>query len=910
MASDLSAPVFSERGGFHAEPFTLLIGSNDPSVTIHYTLDGSTPNAQSPVYTGQLQIGTPDPSGFALARFRTTQVIDLNRVDRDWTAQLALLGMLWTEPDSVFQGTVVRAMATDPADPERTSPVATRTFFVDPAGDQRFTLPAISLATDPDHFFDHDSGIYIPGAHDAYNNTGRPWHNPGNFKNRGPDWERPVHVELYLPDGELILAQDAGVRIHGGATRNFAQKTLRLYARAEYGNNWFTYPVFPDNKNRRYKRLLLRNSGNDWPLTMIRDAMMQSLVSHLPFDTQSYRPAIVFLNGEFWGIHNIRERFDKHYLSETYGVDPEQVDILSGGGGSVQEGSREHFESLLNALSAGVGSDQELEAISQLMDLENFLHYQLAQIYFNNTDWPGNNIDYWRFQAEQYSPDSPLGHDGRWRWMLYDTDHGFGYAGGLNAASANTLNHAIQSGSNSGFILRTLLENSTFRNRFINQAANHLNTIFRPEYVLARIEAMAAVIEPEIDEHIARWGQPENREVWEQNVEVLRNFARQRVSGLRPHFNNRFDLGGTYQLTVQTNPPKAGIIYVNDMPIHSSTPGIGTNSHPWTGTYFRNNSISLWAQPQAGYRFVGWSNGESSQTLQLTSSENLFLTASFEPDTQSTEGLNPRPHRLKEGSYQLMSWSPPSAAGTYPPNMLFTHVGIFEQDPGPVSNPLSPWLAPYDLENRSRIVGLGNDGIGFINTGNPQELEGTGYVGAAILALDTRDVDEAYLSWTAGTVEANPRPYRITLQYRIGNTLPFKNLKDATGNLYAYKGQASGHSTTFGPIALPSEIIGHPYVQLRWHYHALPSAASGPRDFLRLDNIRVSSSRIRMETSMAGVFLRIEGAEAASFSVERSSDLSEWNPVETIHVPEASYLWPLPLEDNQTAQFFRIIPLE
>src|SRR5690606_13543254 len=145
-------------------------------------------------------------------------------------------------------------------------------YFVDPDGPGRYSFPVVSLATDPANFFDHETGIYVSGVHESNNNPGRPWHNDGNFKQRGDAWERPIHVEFFEASGTRMLAQDAGVRIHGGATRNFTQKTLRLYARPEYeqetyGDNWFTYPLFPGNPNRRYKRLLLRNSGNDWPLT-------------------------------------------------------------------------------------------------------------------------------------------------------------------------------------------------------------------------------------------------------------------------------------------------------------------------------------------------------------------------------------------------------------------------------------------------------------------------------------------------------------------------------------------------------------------------------------------------------------------------------------------------------------------
>ncbi len=626
----LEPPAFSEPAGFRPRPFELRISARDDSAIIHYTLDGSTPAADSPIYEGPIRIDAPDPKDFRLAGIRTTPSVDPEAVDDDWAAQLALSGVQWAEPESVFRGTVVRAMALD--DEGGTSRVTTRTYFVDEAEQRRYSLPVVSLATDPENFFDDEIGIYVPGALARNNRPDRPWHSSGNFRKRGDEWERPVHFELFTTDGESPLSQDAGVRVHGGGSSSFAQKSLRIYARKELGEKWLKYPVFPDSERSRYKRVLLSNSGNDWPVTLFRDALMQSLVDHLPFDTQNALPSIVFLNGEYWGIHLIREYYDHHYLGEVYGVDPDELDILSAND-QVERGSRERFVSLLDCISReSMEPDSRLEEVNTMMDMENFLQYQIAEIYFNNTDWPCNNIQYWRLRTDTFEPDAAPGHDGRWRWLMYDTDYGFGYGGGSDAYAFDTLTYAITEDCVSADILVGLMENQAFRERFVSQFANHLNTAFSAERVLAMIDRFHALLEPEIDEHIGRWGQPASRALWEDNVEVLRRFAKKRVRHVRGHISEQFGLNGTYDLTADIQPAGAGTIQVNEMPIDASVPGIDENPYPWSGAYFRDIPLQLEAKARVGYHFVRWSDGRTSPTLEWTPTEDTIMRAEFEPD--------------------------------------------------------------------------------------------------------------------------------------------------------------------------------------------------------------------------------------------------------------------------------------
>jgi len=506
--------------------------------------------------------------------------------------------------------------------PSRT---VTSTYFVEPGIDNRFTMPVISIATEPGNFFDPDYGIYVNG----------------NYWERGFEWERPIHISFFEPDGQVGFSQDAGVRIHGGYSRDHPQKSLRLYARGSvYETSHFEHQVFSDCPFDAYKRFILRNSGNDNFQTMFRDAMMQSLVGHLRFDTQAYRPSVLFLNGQYWGIHNIRERYDKHYLGRNYAVDPENLDILEWHFyfplHQVKAGTDNHYVETIDYIETyGLADPNHYEYIKTRIDIENFKDYNIAQVYFNNRDWPNNNNDFWRNQTDQYERISPYGHDGRWRWLLFDTDWGFGHHGSYDT---DTLAHATASDSDwafnrpaSTFLLRKLLENDTFRNKFINRFADQLNTAFLPGRVISVIDEMQAAIADEIPMHGHRWGTLGN---WHYHVDVMRNFGNNRPSNMRRHISRHFRLSQPKLLTIDIENTGHGYVRVNTIDVIESTLGVDSAPYPWMGLYFPSVPITVQAKAKPGYRFSHWQELEGSQaqsrTVTLDVGTGTTLTAVFE----------------------------------------------------------------------------------------------------------------------------------------------------------------------------------------------------------------------------------------------------------------------------------------
>lgn len=874
----LHPPTFSHEAGFHTEPFALTLETDHEAASIIYTLDGSEPNPDAiggSVYTYKENYPEEPgaPFGERLKRSYESHAYDGTPVpvtDRSGEPdRLTDVNTTWRQDTSrfapegpVFKGTVVRARAIrEGAIPSR---VVTRSYFVTPEGRDRYSLPVFSLSVQEDGLFDYDVGIHVAGRVFDIWRQRNPESTPqagtnANYRNRGFGWERPGHVEFFLDQPHPTFKQGIGVRVHGGWTRHYPLKSLRLYARNSYDDtNAFEHPFFADLLDSadgrpvtEFRRLILRNAGNDYPGAMLRDAFLQALVRPLGLDDQRYLPSAVFLNGEFWGLMNLRERIDHHYLARRHKLDAEDVALLNNYG-DVRAGEARHrteFIELRDYIREHDMTETEhYEYVADRMDIENFIRYNAFQIYIRNVDWPGNNRDYWRKIEPDRSDGAPATHDGRWRWIVVDLDAGFGpWGSGARDVTHDTLSFATEAGNTSHpnpdwatLKLRRLLENESFRHRFINATADQMNTIFRPENFNPLLDKKKARIEPILDEHRARW-----RDSARRSVQELRDFGAERPQWIQSHTVDYFGLPGTSEVTLDTPAPRRGVIRINQVHIAPGLEGLADPGvpFPWTGTYFQQVPVEIEAIPKAGFIFSHWEGGleGSPAAVTLAPPEELSATAVFVQDPEyKWDEVLPQPHRLAGGPYILEAWPRDADAGSYPPNMVFPQTPIGDpllEDPAP-----ERWAHPYDLTSRSRVTGRGPQGIAFINTSNPQE-DGGGYVTGAELALDTRGVSAATVSFTAGTVLPNDRTYALRLQYRIGPEGTFRDLHNSNGGVVEYvRHEMTGHEQDFAPIPLPEEAMDQPHLTLRWRYHYIETGVSGPRAKLALRDIRIEGT--------------------------------------------------------------------
>ena len=650
----IDPPEFSRQSGFYENEFFLELATDDPEAKIYYTLDGSEPcpdNTDGTLYTYKNLYPTlsDSPFGDLLERkyithtYKEPLYISGGSVGHD-----SIIGINTTfhklpymPREEVRGGTIVRAIAHKEG--FLPSPVVTQSFYVGKGLNNYYSLPVVSVVTAEPNLFDYDSGIYVAGRHfDKWRKD-----NPdaqvqsfsaANYNQRGREWERTANLEIFDREGRLLINQLSGLRVHGGATRIHGNKSLRFYAREEYKDDIFNVQLFQTKDTDQFKRFILRNSGNDFKLTRFRDVLMQDLVRDLALDQQASQPAVLFINGVYWGLFNIRDRQDRYYLHYEHGVDPYNLDILSSGAYhdeegvvidykmTVKEGDDLHYQNMLALIEEqDLSNPAVYEQLKQLMDVDNFINYTAAQLYFFNPDWPHNNLDLWRLRTDQYKSDAPYGHDGRWRWILYDVDFGFDFPWEGDVYQVSFI-HYIATHEN--YLLAAMLDNETFYRQFINRVADHLNSIFEEEQVLARIRHFENKLAPLMQEHIDRWGQPETMKEWNDNVAVMREFARQRPKYIRKNFLDYFDLNGTVEIEVNADYSK-GNLRINSVDTGQSISGSPENG-TWQGIYFKDIPVTITAKAKPGYIFSGWEEIEESSSFTIIPVEDLTLTAVFE----------------------------------------------------------------------------------------------------------------------------------------------------------------------------------------------------------------------------------------------------------------------------------------
>lgn len=487
--------VFTHESGFYQNNFILDISTNDSSLKIHYTTNGSVPTYMDSTFTHPILIS--------------------NQSGRENTLSTISTSERWEGPkELVCKGKIICARAFQ--DTTAISAVYSKTYFVD--NKRKYSFPVISIITDSLNFFQEDSGIYIIGS-----NT--------NYYNRGRSWERLAYFEYFDIDGQSQLKQNIGIRIHGNKGRTFPQKSLRLYARSEYGNKTFNYAFFPDKETSSFKRLIVRSaSSNDWKNTLFKNELAQQLTANLNLSHQASIPVIVFLNGEYWGIHHLSERVDKYYLNEYYQAPKDSINLLSNNS-VIEQGNSSDFLDLTNYIEThSLIEKQHYEYVTELVDIPNFIDYNISQIFLSNTDWPNNNIKFWQTKKNV-----------KWRWIMTDCDECMSYEYyDVLGDFVSSIPYHQYFPAWSTFLLHNLLKNELFKDQFRSRFETLLLDNFSTTTILREVSLLQKNYTPEVIEHINRWGAPATFLDWQEAVEGLNAFAVLRPVEIKNQLNDIF----------------------------------------------------------------------------------------------------------------------------------------------------------------------------------------------------------------------------------------------------------------------------------------------------------------------------------------------------------------------------------
>ena len=462
------------------------------------------------------------------------------------------------------------------------------TYFIS----EQHYLPTISLTATPETLWDEEIGIY-----------------ENEYKQR----EIPVTIEYFTSDNHYQFTANLGARLGGENIWTKPQKPFTIYARNRFGQDYIDYQLFENKAITRFSRIVLRNGGDDWEETLLRDPMTQSLVNGMmKCGYMAYAPSVLYLNGEYWGIYNIREKFDTQYFSQNFNVNPNNLDHLeytntqNGTEMLVVEGTLDHYNAMIDyILNNNINDPIIFNEIEQQMDIDSFIDHIIMTIYCANTSW-GHNREWWR----------PREGDGKWRWLIVDLDRGF------NASNTNT--NLVDNLIDDYELFQYLLNSSYFTDRFVQRGSAHLSNTFSAERINNIVDSLANAIDLEMPRHINRWGGEggiSSMDSWVNELDEIKQFAENRSTIVQNQIMDELSLEGVVQITVNVSPPGSGKIMVNDVPLINEE---------GTGNYFKNKPLNIDAYALPGHRFVGWESISDSSILNYNCVEDTVFTALFE----------------------------------------------------------------------------------------------------------------------------------------------------------------------------------------------------------------------------------------------------------------------------------------
>lgn len=390
-------------------------------------------------------------------------------------------------------------------------------------------IPVLSLVIPQGALFDPDSGLMVVGNAifhapekllDYQYQDPRWWKYPGNFHMRGRAWERTGSLTWQPADTAEGFARRVTVRINGQMTRAFPQHALRIGFEPPLREN-----IFAEEVGDGYASMVVRSAGNDQIKAMLRDAYQHELCKGASFGVSGHRTCVLYVNGAYWGVHHLRHRMDEEELARRYGVGKKKLTILEDEArfyyGDAEDIPR--FERLAYGSRDwnGVG-EAWADTLRAHIDTDGFLAYMASQMILGNMDWPQQNVRFWRYRGKP-RPGTDL--DGRWHFIMGDSDLGFGAHAGPETdlfLRVNAVDVPITR------LFKGMMRNERFRTRFIAVARELAMGPLSSARSLATLDRFVNHMAPEMERHTARWRRPADVATWEEHIAVMRNFAARR----------------------------------------------------------------------------------------------------------------------------------------------------------------------------------------------------------------------------------------------------------------------------------------------------------------------------------------------------------------------------------------------
>ena len=535
----------SHKSGFYLNPFKLTL-STDNKYEIFYNLDGSDPTNESFIFQKELLITGKE--SYDSSSFINTTIPD----------SIANFG--WRKPIGIQdKATIVKYAAFQNG--RKITDVKTLSFFFDNWSynflpntkknkilniinskrdhyeflkgsiNTKYKLPIISISTDKKNLFSNENGLFIAGDNMKASKI-----HSGNYFERGKDFERKVHFQYFDRHGELDFELDIGMRIHGGITRRNPQKSLKFYARQEYGETKINLPFLTVKGVNRFILESMQESGGGQAL--IEDVVAQEIVKGLGLEQQNFQAVIVFINGEYWGIHTIRDRIDENYLAYKFNLHKDSFDIIDGNpnrGYEAIHGENSEYIDLISFIKENdLSINRNYSHIASKIDINNFIDYYSVEIFFANHDWPIHNMKIWRKK------------NGKWRFLLYDLDGGFtGYNGDYTFDMFTRISNIENCGScgnspDATLLFRSLMKNTEFNKKFNARYNEIIKQYMNPDRTLAIVDSITEIYHTNMQDHINRWRYPWTlKNHWKRDIEKnIKEFLINREEYTLKNLNN------------------------------------------------------------------------------------------------------------------------------------------------------------------------------------------------------------------------------------------------------------------------------------------------------------------------------------------------------------------------------------
>ena len=533
-------PVLSVKGGVKTSPVTVSISCSTKNAQIYYTLNGDEPTLENAI--------------------------------------------LYESPIEIEENTSLRAKAF--VDGMLSSKVASTTYiFPDKEHSEcgGFSVPIVSLIVDSAYFYDDTIGICVKGKNGI--NGEKSCQGLGNYNQ---DWKRPVNFE-YIVDEKSVFSQDVEAAVEGGCSRGESVKSLSLKASSKTGVDELNYKFFNSKPDYVHQTVHLRNGGTAYEKVRFRDGLMQTFAQGMNIDYQASQPVAYYINGKYQGLMSLNERTNADYITANYGYKDDEIDLVTISdqlGINASKGDLSAYNELVEYLKNNQEDSLFYEGACKRMDMDEYIDYQIFQQFIANTDWPGNNTKVWREKK-----------NGRFRWILFDTDFGFGLPGYeyLGDSNLNMIDWCSAKGKKFWAnqkswmteIFSSLYQNKQFKSKFVTKYLLHLSSTFSDDNIKMVFDSITTMVDAE---YCAYSGGTSAVEA----AQDMQNFALNRAENIYNQLVSYVE--GTSLVNLSIESDVDGAVFVVN----------GETMSRYNSKYISDYDLNIKVYPPIGYEFAGW----------------------------------------------------------------------------------------------------------------------------------------------------------------------------------------------------------------------------------------------------------------------------------------------------------------